>query len=369
MTMPTKIPLHKISQDHIGHSITTFGWIESIRSQGRAGTFIDLYHNFKTIKCLSSKIENLTPHSSIYITGDVKPNFSKKDKHEFEIHITDLTVYKIAPSFPINEKSSTHTLLELGHLNLRTKERILFLKARNELQHLIRDFYYKNEYCEIVPPTLVQTQVEGGSTLFHLKYYKEDAYLTQSSQLYLETVIASTGKAYCIMPSYRAEKFNTTRHLSEYTHVEAELGDICFNELMDEIEKLVKFVINEFYKKMGDEIKELYPEVKCEQVSLDKFKRITYEEAINVLRENKVFKDKESEVLYEFGNDISDRDEIQLVEILGGNPVFLTNFPVEHKAFYCRKSGLAGDDEKAQSLDLSELKNDLEKKSIWMKKY
>lgn len=343
MTTPTKVPLHKITKDHIGQVIQTFGWIQHTRTQGKTGTFIDLYFNFKTVKCLAKTQKNLTSHSSVSIIGEVKENYSKKDNAEFEIHVQELDVYQIAPSYPLNEESTQYKQLELGHLHLRSSERILFLKARNELQHLVRKFYYDNEYCEIVPPTLVQTQVEGGATLFHIKYYGEDAYLTQSSQLYLETVVPSTGKAYCIMPSYRAEKFNTSRHLSEYTHVEAEIGDICFDELMDEIEKLVKYVIGEFARKMGDEViaksvnKKQHPLANVEELLNEKFKKIKYGDAIQLLRDNNVMKDKENNGEYTYGDDISDRDEIKLVEIMGGKPVFLTDFPVEHKPFYCRK--------------------------------
>ncbi|EJW01657.1 hypothetical protein EDEG_03801 [Edhazardia aedis USNM 41457] len=372
----------EISKATIGKTVKTFGWVESIRKQGRGGTFIDLFYGFKTLKCLAptelvekalQKYEerhpkealqeekkdekdevlsesarktpggqrgmNLTPHSTIYVTCEIKDNFSKKDFHEVEAHITELEIYKIAPSFPLNDESSAYTQLQYGHLNLRRKDRILFLKARDELLHQFREFYYKKKYCEITPPTLVKTQVEGGSTLFHLKYYDEDAYLTQSSQLYLETASPSTGKSYCIMPSYRAEKFNTSRHLSEYTHIEAELSFISFKDLLDEIEMMVKEVLRGFFAAMFSEITLLDKEFEFdfEKCINSRFIRLPYKNAIKILRKNEIYKDKEQKIPYQYGDDISDRDEVSLVDILGGYPIFLIHFPAEHKPFYCKQ--------------------------------
>ena len=143
----------------------------------------------------------------------------------------------------INDQTLPQTLYDQRHLVLRNQIPTAVLKVRSAVLTAFRQVYLEDHVTEVTPPCMVQTQVEGGSTLFGFKYYGQDAYLTQSSQLYLETALASLGDVYCIAPSFRAEKSHTRRHLSEYTHIEAELAFLSFDELLTHIEDTICRVI------------------------------------------------------------------------------------------------------------------------------
>ncbi|KAK5097287.1 asparagine--tRNA ligase [Exophiala xenobiotica] len=248
------------------------------------------------------------------------------------------------------------TLLDQRHLVLRGDVLSSVMKVRAAVLRAFRQAYVETRCLEVAPPSMVQTQVEGGATLFGFKYYDEEAYLTQSSQLYLETCLPSMGDVFCICPSFRAEKSLTRRHLSEYMHVEAELDFIEFDDLLNHLETVICRVIELVLQDpvIASYVKELNPDFKPPS---NPFKRIKYADAIEWLNEHKIdFDDEdvpedhpERKRPHRFGDDIAEAAERQMTDILNV-PIFLTHFPLEIKAFYMPKD--PSDPRVAQAVDL-----------------
>lgn len=231
-------------------------------------------------------------------------------------------------------KDTEHaTLLDLRHLTLRGETASKVMIVRDAVEFAFNQVYKELRLRKVSPPALVQTQVEGGATLFKFGYYNEEAYLTQSSQLYLETCLPSMGDVYCIEKSFRAEKSLTRRHLAEYTHIEAELDYVDFDDLLTHLEEVMCRVIEVTMSDpvIKQHITDLNPEFTMPERP---FKRMKYQDAIDWLVEHKI--PNEDGEPHKFGDDIAEAAERRMTDIIN-RPIFLTHFPTEIKAFYMLK--------------------------------
>jgi len=343
-----------------GKRIKVFGWCHRIRRQGKNLMFIELRDGSGTEGFLQAVLTDklcqtydalvLQPESSVCLWGqltEVKQGQTAKGGHELIVDYWE--VLQCAPpggmDAVVNKDADIDTLFDNRHLVIRGEETSKILKIRSFLMQAFREHYFSRGYNEVTPPCLVQTMCEGGSTLFKLDYFGEQAYLTQSSQLYLETCLPALGDVFCMAESYRAEKSRTRRHLSEYTHVEAEMAFIEFEDLLDKIEDLLVDVVDRLMKSpAGKLVYELNPNFVPPKKP---FMRMDYKDAITYLREHDIKKDDGS--YYEFGDDIPEAPERKMTDQIG-TVIMLHRFPAEIKSFYMPRC--KDDDRVTESVDV-----------------
>uniref|UniRef100_A0A8C7DXU9 Asparagine--tRNA ligase, cytoplasmic n=1 Tax=Naja naja TaxID=35670 RepID=A0A8C7DXU9_NAJNA len=316
-----------------GERVKVFGWVHRLRRQGKNLMFIVLRDGTGFLQCVLSdelcQCYNgvvLSTESSVAVYGTlslVPEGKQAPGGHELSCDYWELI--GLAPAGGadnlVNEESDVDVQLNNRHMMIRGETLSRILKVRSTVIQCFRDHFFDRGYYEITPPTLVQTQVEGGSTLFKMDYFGEEAYLTQSSQLYLETCIPALGDTFCIAQSYRAEQSRTRRHLSEYTHIEAECPFMSYEDLLKRLEDLV----------LSDIVYSLNPNFEPPKRP---FKRMDYTEAVIWLKEHEV--KKEDNTYYEFGEDIPEAPERQMTDAIN-EPILLCRFPAEIKSFYMQR--------------------------------
>ncbi|KAJ9050103.1 asparagine--tRNA ligase, variant 2 [Entomophthora muscae] len=343
-----------------GQRVKVSAWVHRLHIKGKDMMFVELRDGSGFLQCvLTNKLCHtidaltLTLESTVTIYGVItKLPEGKTAPGNHELVADYWEVIAKAPSGDeaftnkVTKDSDPSLRLDMRHLVIRNRETSSVLKVRSKLLKSFRKFYEEHEFYEVNPPCLVQTQVEGGSTLFNLDYYGENASLTQSSQLYLETCLPSLGNVFCIAESYRAEKSNTRRHLSQYTHLEGELPFINFDDLLAHLEDLICVTIDNLLAdpEAAALVMELNPEF--EKPSRP-FMRMDYVDALAYLKENNITKEDGS--LYEFGDDIPEAPERAMTDKIG-RPIMLINFPVEIKSFYMKKA--AHDRRVTESVDI-----------------
>ncbi|MBA3977531.1 MAG: asparagine--tRNA ligase [Nitrosopumilus sp.] len=340
------------TEGNIGRTTTLKGWIHRLRKQ-KQKTFIILRDDrgdIIQIVCPSTLCENLTIESSIEITGILNKD-SRAPEDGYEIKVDRIALFNIAETdYPIGEYQSEETLLDYRHLSLRTRKMINIGRIRNSLLKYSRDWFYMENWMEITPPIIVKSAVEGGSTLFKVKYFDDIAYLSQSSQLYLESMIYCLGPVWSITPSFRAEKSRTIRHLAEFTHLEAEAPWITFDDLINIQEKLIFNLIEKIIENNTAELDFLNTNsrTKLERISIP-FEKMSYDKAIDILKSKDCkIKDGDKNRVIEWGDDLNIESERELTKDKY-NPIFVINYPLEIKPFYVKqndkdsKTGMAVD--------------------------
>jgi asparaginyl-tRNA synthetase len=340
--------INEIKKDEfLGKEVRLRGWVYRLRKQKDKAFIILRDDRGGIIQCVlpSSSVTDLTIESSLEVGGTLFKDERAKEGG-FEIRGNDVKIYSIASNdFPIRKYQSTELLLDYRHLTLRTRKMITIAKIRASVLKRMRDWFIENDWIEVTAPTIVKSAVEGGSTLFPVKYFKDEAFLSQSAQLYLEALIFSLGPVWTIGPSFRAEKSRTVRHLAEYLHLEAEAPWLTMNDLLSIQEKLLVELIRHITEHSKGELEFLNQDVLALNKATGPFDKLSYNEAIDILRSNDM-KIQDGEMIrnIEWGDDLNIDSEKVLTKDRS-NPVFVFGYPLQIKPFYVKedpeKQGIA----------------------------
>lgn len=319
---------------HVDEDVTIGAWIANKRSSGKIA-FLQLRDGTGFIQGVVVKAEveeevfklakSVTQETSVYVTGQVTKD--ERSPLGFELQVKSIEVIHEATDYPITPKEhGTEFLMDHRHLWLRSKKQHAIMKIRNEIIRATYEFFHQEGFVKVDPPILTGSASEGTTELFATKYFDEDAYLSQSGQLYMEAAAMALGKVFSFGPTFRAEKSKTKRHLIEFWMIEPEMAFVEFNENLEYQENYVTHVVQSVLENCKVELHTLGRDTaKLENIKAP-FPRITYDEAIKFLQE-KGFDD------IEWGDDFGAPHETAIAESYD-KPVFITHYPTSLKPFY-----------------------------------
>ncbi|TWT01034.1 asparagine--tRNA ligase [Planomicrobium sp. CPCC 101079] len=317
-----------------GQTIKLGAWVANKRSSGKIA-FLQLRDGTGFVQGVVVKAEvgeelfatakGLTQETSLYVTGEVKED--ERSSFGYELQVTGIEVLHVATDFPITPKEhGTEFLMDNRHLWLRSRKQHAIMKIRNEIIRATYEFFNDNGFVKVDPPILTGSAPEGTSELFATKYFDEDAFLSQSGQLYMEAAAMALGKVFSFGPTFRAEKSKTRRHLIEFWMIEPEMAFVEHEESLEVQEQFVSHIVQSVLKNCKLELERLERDTsKLEKIKAP-FPRISYDDAIQWLNDNG-FDD------IKWGDDFGAPHETAIAEN-HDMPVFIVNYPIGIKPFY-----------------------------------
>ena len=371
-----------LQSDKILQEVHVKGWVRTFRSN----RFIALNDGstINNIQCVvdfentgEDVLKRITTGAAVSITGTLVESQGKGQK--VEINVTQLEILGDSnpEEYPIQpKKHSFEFLRENAHLRIRTNAFGAIMRVRSALSFAVHQYFQQNGFFYVNTPIITGSDAEGAGEMFRVTsfeanqaplneegkidfsqdFFGKETNLTVSGQLEAETYAMALGKVYTFGPTFRAENSNTTRHLAEFWMIEPE---VAFNDLdanMDLSEDFIKYVLQYVLDNCQDDIQFLNdrlaeeeknkPQAEKSEMSLieklrfvvdNNFKRVSYTEAIDILRNSKPNKKKKFQyIIDEWGADLQSEHERYLVEKHFNCPVILFDYPAKIKAFYMR---------------------------------
>jgi asparaginyl-tRNA synthetase len=336
---PTAVVAVSHLGEHVGQTVQLQGWLYNKRSSGKLH-FLELRDGTGLVQCVVFKgdvspdlfeaADKLAQETSLRLEGVVQRH--GKIAGALEVSVRGFTVLqRPVREYPISPKDhGTDFLMDHRHLWLRSKRQHAILRVRHTIIKAVRDFFDSRDFTLIDAPVFTPNACEGTSTLFETDYHGDKAYLTQSGQLYMEAAAAAFGRAYCFGPTFRAEKSKTRRHLAEFWMVEPEVAFMDLEGDMKLAEDFLSYVVGRALETRKEELKVLERDTAFLERTVPPFPRITYDEAIAILRENGHPEAKRGD---DFGG-----DEETVISSKFDRPVIVHRYPSDLKAFYFAKA-------------------------------
>ena len=328
-----KITINQASQ-FVDQEVTIGAWLANKRSSGKIA-FLQLRDGTGFIQGvivkedvgedIFTKAKSITQETSLYVTGIIQKD--ERSPFGYELQVKDVEVISESVDYPITPKAhGTEFLMDHRHLWLRSKRQHAVMKIRNEIIRATYEFFNNKGFVKVDPPILTGSAPEGTTELFATKYFDEDAYLSQSGQLYMEAAAMALGKVFSFGPTFRAEKSKTRRHLIEFWMIEPEMAFVQFEENLKVQEQYVAYIVQSVLKNCQLELNVLGRDTaKLEKITAP-FPRITYDDALKFLHD-KGFDD------IKWGDDFGSPHETAIAESYD-KPVFITHYPTSLKPFY-----------------------------------
>ena len=365
-----------LNDDYVGKNIIVYGWVKTFRSN----RFINLNDGscLNDLQCLvdyekleESKLSKINTGACIKVEGEIVKSQGRGQNIELIANSIEILGESDAEKFPIQpKKHSFEFLRENAHLRVRTKTLSSVFRIRSEVSYAIHNFFNKNNFYYVHTPIITGSDAEGAGEMFRVTtldlnkknldssedFFGKETNLTVSGQLEAESLALGLGNVYTFGPTFRAENSNTSRHLAEFWMIEPEMAFYDLNDNMDLAEEFIQNVIKHTYEKCKDDIVFLSNRLEKEEISKPKdqrselslieriefvinnnFKRVTYSEAFEILRNSKP--NKKGKFKYpvkEWGIDFQSEHERFLVEKHFKCPVIVYDYPAKIKAFYMR---------------------------------
>ena len=344
LSMTMSSPLTTIADigKHQGQTVTLRGWLYNLRESGKllfpifrdgSGVIQGVLPKNAVSLEIFEAVKGLTQESSVIVEGKVRAD--KRAPGGYELDVSNVQVVQRVSEndpYPISLKEhGVDFLMEHRHLWVRTPRQAAILRVRAEIIKAARDFFDERGFTLTDPPILTPAACEGTTTLFPVDYFDEQAYLTQSGQLYIEATAMALGKVYSFGPTFRAEKSKTRRHLTEFWMVEPEIAYATLDDLMQLAEDFISFLVKRCLDRRASDLQIIGRDISKLAKIEAPFARITYDEAVKLLQEGHAKGALENS--FEWGGDLGSPDETYISSQFD-KPVMIHRYPAKIKAFY-----------------------------------